>query len=96
MSNDNYFTVMTKFLENWYLNAIIAVAAVVGVVIQEVSLGTGFWGVLGIGCVASIGGSLLAEVCKMIAIQRDFNIGEVFTGFGTGLAVCGVLLAIFL
>lgn len=87
---------MRKFLENWYLNAIIAVAAVVGVVIQEVSLETSFWGVLGLGCVASIGGSFLAEVCKMIGIQRDFNIGEVLTGFGTGLAVCGVLLVIFL
>ena len=87
--------IMKKFFENWYLNAIVAVVAVVGVVFQESSIGTGFWGMLGIGLAAAAGGSLLGEVVKIIGVQRDFNVWDLLTGCGIGGAVCLMLALIF-
>lgn len=83
---------MKKFIENWYLNAIVAILIVLAVAWQEISLGRGGWGIFGIGVGASVGGSLLAELIKRFA-DVEFSKKDLAIGVGVGSAV-GVILAL--
>ena len=83
---------MEKFLSSWYLNAIVAIIAVAAVFWQELTIFPANWGILGICTGASVGGSLLAELVKIIGAKRNFSIWQFVVGAAIGVAAAAIVL----
>lgn len=84
---------MKKILNNWFINALLALIAVFGVAIQEVSINDSIMPVVGIGVFAALGASLLGEFIKILVCKADFSKKQYFIGTGIGW-VAGIILAI--
>lgn len=81
-----------KFFHSVFFNIILAVIAAVLFVMQEVWLGTGaaMAGAMGIGALGGFGFSFLAEMIKIIFLNKDlsrkFSVKQLLIGGGFGIA----------
>ena len=83
---------MKKFLSTFFLNAIFALIAVSVTIWQELTISPAHWGILGICTGASVGGSLLAELIKIIGAKRNFSIWQFLLGAAIGVAAAVIVL----
>ena len=83
---------MKKFLGTFILNAIFALIAVGVTIWQELTISPANWGILGICTGASVGGSLLAELIKIIGAKRNFSIWQFLLGAAIGVAAAVIVL----
>lgn len=83
---------MKKFLGTFILNAIFALIAVGVTIWQELTISPAHWGILGICTGASVGGSLLAELIKIIGAKRNFSIWQFLLGAAIGVAAAVIVL----
>lgn len=83
---------MKKFLSTFVLNAIFALIGVGVTIWQELTIFPAHWGVLGICTGASVGGSLLAELIKIIGAKRNFSIWQFVVGAVIGIVAAAIVL----
>ena len=83
---------MKKFLGTFILNAIFALIAVGVTIWQELTISPAHWGILGICTGASVGGSLLVELIKIIGAKRNFSIWQFLLGAAIGAAASVIVL----
>ena len=86
------YGIMEKFLSSWYLNAIVSIIAVAAVFWQELTIFPAHWCILGTCAGESVGGSLLAELIKIIGAKRNFSIWQFFLGAAVGVAASAIVL----
>lgn len=83
---------MKNLLNNWVINALFALIAVMGVAIQEAAVSTAIlWPVIGIGIFAALGGGLVGELIKILVCKTDFNKTQYFVGSGIGFVIAIIL-----
>lgn len=86
---------MKNLLNNWVINSIFALIAVMGVAIQEAAISTAIlWPVIGIGAFAALGGALIGELIKILVCRTNFNTKQYFIGTAIGFAIAIVLTII--
>jgi len=83
---------MKKFLSTFVLNAIFALIGVGVTIWQELTIFPAHWGILGICTGASVGGSLLAELIKIIGAKRNFSIWQFVVGAVIGIVAAAIVL----
>ena len=83
---------MKKFLSTFILNAIFALIGVGVTIWQELTISPAHCGILGICTGASVGGSLLAELIKIIGANRNFSIWQFLLGAAIGVAAAVIVL----
>ena len=83
---------MKKFLSTFVLNVIFALIGVGVTIWQELIITHPHWGILAICSGASVGGSLLAEVIKIIGAERDFSVWQFLLGAAIGVAAAVIVL----
>ena len=83
---------MKKFFSTFVLNAIFALIGVGVTIWQELTIFPAHWGILGICTGASVGGSLLAELIKIIGAKRNFSIWQFVVGAVIGIVAAAIVL----
>lgn len=80
---------MKKIFNTFITNTILAAAAALGLIYQEISLtgDDGMLGTLGIGAMGALGGSVAGEVINMLAGQKTFNYINAAIGAVAGFAI---------